>query len=131
MLVTITAHNVMKRIYTMTTHALAQLVYYFFRRRSDSGITGADGGRSSPAASILLQVGRLPMPVGLANGYRNPHPMASRIIEFMNCWSWQMTYIQCKRWKNNSSKSSSTGQFDWPMRIETHIQWRNYPGNSI
>jgi hypothetical protein len=32
MLVTITAYNVMKRIYTMTTHAFAQLVYYFFRR---------------------------------------------------------------------------------------------------
>ena len=30
-----------------------------------------------------------------------------------------------RRWKNNSSKSSSTGQFDqfdWPMAIETHIQ---------
>jgi hypothetical protein len=123
LLLRITANNVMRRIYTMTTHAFAQLVYYSFCRRSDSGIAGADGGRSSPAASILLQVGRLPMPVRLANGYRDPHRMASRIIEFMNCWSWQMTYIQCKRWKNSSSKSSSTGQFDWPMGVETHIQW--------
>jgi hypothetical protein len=30
MLVTVTAHNVMKRAYTMTTHTFAQLVYYFF-----------------------------------------------------------------------------------------------------
>ena len=29
-----------------------------------------------------------------------------------------------RRWKNNSSKSSSTGQFDWPMAIETHISYQ-------
>ena len=29
-----------------------------------------------------------------------------------------------RRWKNNSSKSSSTGQFDWPMATEIHISYQ-------
>ena len=47
-----------------------------------------------------------------ANGYRDPHPRASRIIEFMNCWS-QMTYIQC----NEVEEQLLQIKVDWPVRL--------------
>src|SRR5260370_41286315 len=47
-----------------------------------------------------------------ANGYRDPHPRASRIIEFMNCWS-QMTHIQC----NEVEEQLLQIKVDWPVRL--------------
>src|SRR5260370_7498794 len=47
-----------------------------------------------------------------ANGYRDPHPRASRIIEFMNCWS-QMTHIQC----NEVEEQLLQIKVDCPVRL--------------
>jgi hypothetical protein len=35
-----------------------------------------------------------------------------------------MLTAAASRWKNNSSKSGLTGQFDWPMATETHISYQ-------
>ena len=40
------------------------------------------------------------------------HTRASRIIEFMNCWS-QMTYIQC----NEVEEQLLQIKVDWPIRL--------------
>jgi hypothetical protein len=47
-------------------------------------------------------------------------PSFSRIAEMTYVCQFDWISLPFARgWKNNSSKSSSTGQYDWPMVIET------------
>jgi hypothetical protein len=43
------------------------------------------------------------------------------IVELLD---WKGPGRPTRRWKNNSSKSGLTGQFDWPMATETHISYQ-------
>src|SRR4249919_3130933 len=77
--------------------------------------------------------------VQLANGYRDPetHIQWKSLLPGHTCqtlfsWFRAQNMVQCpislpfaRRWKNNSFKSSSTGQFVW------HIQWKSLlPGHT-
>src|SRR5207344_465253 len=77
--------------------------------------------------------------VQLADGYRDPetHIQWKSLLPGHTCqtlfsWFRAQNMVQCpislpfaRRWKNNSFKSSSTGQFVW------HIQWKSLlPGHT-